>query len=54
MVGEKRVCCPPPGKIGLNSVKRLIFDLTRIPFRKRLIGIFRLIVKVVNDRNLFT
>ena len=35
-------------------VKRLVFDLTKIPFLKRLIGIFRLIVEVFNDQNRFT
>ena len=38
----------------VNSVKRLVFDLTNIPFLKRLISIFRLIVEVLNDQNLFT
>ena len=38
----------------LNSVKRLVFDLTKIPFLKRLIGISRLTVEVLNDQNLFT
>ena len=38
----------------LNSVKRLVFDLTKIPFLKRLISIPRLIVEVLNDQNLFT
>ena len=38
----------------VNSVKRLVFDLTKIPFPKRLIGISRLIVEVLNDQNLFT
>ena len=38
----------------VNSVKRLAFDLTKIPFLKRLIGISRLIVEVLNDQNLFT
>ena len=33
----------------VNSVKRLVFDLTKIPFLKRLIGIARLIVEVLND-----
>ena len=37
-----------------NSVKRLVFDLTKIPFFKRLIGISRLTVEVLNDHNLFT
>ena len=36
----------------VNSVKRLVFDLTKIPFLKRLIGISRLIVEVLNDQNL--
>ena len=35
-------------------MKRLVFDLTKIPFLKRLIGISCLIVEVLNDRNLFT
>ena len=35
-------------------MKRLVFDLTKILFLKRLIGIFRLIVEVLNDQNLFT
>ena len=35
-------------------MKRLVFDLTKIPFVKRLIGISRLIVEVLNDQNLFT
>ena len=38
----------------VNSVKCLIFDLTKMPFLKRLIGISRLIVEVLNDQNLFT
>ena len=38
----------------VNSVKRLVIDLTKIPFLKRLIGISRLIVEVLNDKNLFT
>ena len=38
----------------VHSVKRLVFDLTKIPFPKRLIGISRLIVEVLNDHNLFT
>ena len=38
----------------VNSVKRLLFDLTKIPSLKRLISISRLIVEVLNDRNLFT
>ena len=35
-------------------MKRLVFDLTKIPFLKRLIGIPRFIVEVLNDQNLFT
>ena len=35
-------------------MKRLVFDFTKIPFLKRLIGIFRLIGEVLNDQNLFT
>ena len=35
-------------------MKRLVFDLTKIPFLKRLIGIFHLTVEVLNDKNLFT
>ena len=35
-------------------MKRLVFDLTRILFLKRLVGIPRLIVEVLNDQNLFT
>ena len=38
----------------VNLVKRLVFDLTKIPFVKRLIGISRLIVEVLNDQNVFT
>ena len=38
----------------VNSVKRLIFDLKKISFLKRLIGICRLIIEVFNDQNLFT
>ena len=38
----------------VNSFKRLVFDLTKIPFLKRLIGISRLIVEVLNNQNLFT
>ena len=37
-----------------NSTKRLVFNLTKIPFLKRLIGISRLIVEVLDDQNLFT
>ena len=35
-------------------MKRLVFDLTKIPFLKRLIGISGLIVEVLDDQNLFT
>ena len=35
-------------------MKRLVFDLTKIPFLKRLIGISRLIVELLDDQNLFT
>ena len=38
----------------VNSVKRLVFDLPKIPFPKCLISISRLIVEVLNDKNLFT
>ena len=35
-------------------MKRLVFDLTKIPLLKRLIGISRLIDEVLNNQNLFT
>ena len=35
-------------------MKRLVFDLTKILFLKRLITILRLIDEVLNDQNLFT
>ena len=35
-------------------MKRLVFDLIKIPFLKRLICISRLIVEVLDDQNLFT
>ena len=35
-------------------MKRLAFDLAKIPFLKRLISKSRLIVEVLNDQNLFT
>ena len=38
----------------VNSAKRLVFDLTEIPFLKCLINIYLLIAKVLNDQNLFT
>jgi len=33
-------------------VKRLVFDLTIIPFLKYLISTYRLVVEVLNDQNL--
>ena len=38
----------------VNSVERLVFDLTKIPFLKYLISAYCLIVEVLNDQNLFT
>ena len=38
----------------MNSVKRSVFDFTKIPFLKCLIDISRLIAEVLNDQNLFT
>ena len=38
----------------VNSVKRLVFDLMKIPFLKCLTSISRLIVEVLNDQNHFT
>ena len=38
----------------VNSVKRLVFDLTKISFLKCLISINRLIVEVLKYQNLFT
>ena len=35
-------------------MKRLVFDLMKIPFLKRLIGISCLIVEVLNDQITFT
>ena len=35
-------------------MKRLVFDLTKILFLKRLIGIFLLIAEVLSDQSLFT
>ena len=35
-------------------MKRLVFDLTKLPFLKRLIGISPLVVEVHDDQNLFT
>ena len=43
------------GKLHIvNSVKRLVFYLTKISFLKCLISIYRLIVEVLNDQNPFT
>ena len=38
----------------VNSVKRIVFDLTKIPFLKCLISVYLLIVEVLNVQNLFT
>ena len=38
----------------VNLMKRLVFDLTKIPFLKHLIDVSLLIVEVLNDQNLFT
>ena len=38
----------------VNSVKRMVFDLTKMPFLKCLISIYLFIVTVLNDQNLFT
>ena len=38
----------------MNSVKRLVFDLTKMSFFKGIIGTSRLIVEVLNDQNLLT
>ena len=35
-------------------MKRLVFDLRKIPFLKCLLSIYRLIVEMLNDQNLFT
>ena len=35
-------------------MKPLVFDLTKIPFLKRLIGISHLIAEVLDNQNLFT
>ena len=35
-------------------MKRLVCDLTKIPFFKRLISTYHLIFEVLNDQNLFT
>ena len=38
----------------VNLAKHLVFDLLKIPFLKCLINMSLLIVKVLNDQNLFT
>ena len=38
----------------VNSVKRLVFDLKKMPFVERLSSIFHLIVEALDDQNLFT
>ena len=38
----------------VNSMRRLVFDLMKIPFHKGLISIYRLTVEDLNDQNLFT
>ena len=38
----------------VHLVKRLVFDLTKIPFLKGLISIPHLIVEDINEQNLFT
>ena len=38
----------------VNSVKRLVFDLTKILFLKRLISISHLVFEFLDDQNLFT
>ena len=38
----------------VNSMKRIIFDLTKLPLLKFLIVIYRLIVEVLHNENLFT
>ena len=38
----------------VNSMKRLVFNLMKIPFLKCLIGMSCLIVEVLNDQDLFT
>ena len=35
-------------------MKRSVFDLTKISFFKCLLSIYRLIVEVLNDQNIFT
>ena len=37
----------------VNSVKRLVFDLTKVSFLKCLISIYRLTVEALNDQSLF-
>ena len=36
------------------NCKRLVFDLTKIPFFKCLSSVNRLIVEILNDHNVFT
>ena len=38
----------------VNSVKRLVLDVMKISFLKRLIGISHLIVEALDDQNFFT
>ena len=38
----------------VNLMKRLVFDLRKIPFLKCFISIYRLIVEVLKNQNLFT
>ena len=38
----------------VNSVKRLVFDFMKLPFFKRLIGMFCLIAEVLNNQNIST
>ena len=35
-------------------MNRLVFDVTKIPFLTCLISMYRLLVEVLNDQNLFT
>ena len=37
----------------INAVKRSVFKLTKIPFLKCLISVYRLIVEILNYQNLF-
>ena len=38
----------------INSVKRLVFDLSKIPFLKYLISTYHLIAEILNNQNLST